>query len=660
MNRACAPGTLDVLQIHEGTHMYGTKRAVAATAAALLMHIGIVARPAGAEDLGIKRTAVVPNDNRDPAGVPVYGTLVLKLRAGFGLWRPEGDGGPALPIEAFGEEDGPLSAPAPLIRVTEGTRISVSVKNDLDVVLRVHGLCARDDAACAPIDVPPAATRQVAFTIERAGTYHYWGTTTGMPLRFRGAADTQLSGALIVDPRGAPVSADRVLVITDWTSLTRQQLSTLAAADDPGVEFFRINPRFMFLVNGLSWPATERLTYTLGDEVKWRVINLSSQPHPMHLHGFHFEVASVGDGLRDTTFGNGHRQRVVTQLLPPGGTFGMIWEPQRVGNWVFHCHILAHVSPAQGMSEPGDHGAHHPGAAMAGMAGLVLGVTIVDPDGAAIDYRESAAIPTRRLTLFMQTEKREGATPAYGFALAEKSQAPPEKISVPGPTLVLRRGEPVEITLVNRLPEATSIHWHGMELDSFYDGVHGWGGIGSQRTPLIEPGGSFVVRFTPPRSGTLIYHTHMHDTRQLTSGLYGAMLVMEPGETHDAAVDHVVVIGRDGPGMDAPTVINGSHAPQMVWKAGTRHRVRFVHITPDDIFVVSLRTAEKPIEWRPIMKDGAAIPSDQRAPKPAVQTIAVGETYDFELDAPPGRQTLWMEVRSPAGKWHAQGHVIIK
>ncbi len=84
-----------------------------------------------------------------------------------------------------------------------------------------------------------------------------------------------------------------------------------------------------------------------------------------------------------------------------------------------------------------------------------------------------------------------------------------------GPTLVLRRGEPVEITLVNRLTEATAIHWHGMELDSYYDGVHGWSGLGTRVTPLIEPGETFVVRFTPPRTGTFIYHTHLHDHRQL-------------------------------------------------------------------------------------------------------------------------------------------------
>ena len=51
------------------------------------------------------------------------------------------------------------------------------------------------------------------------------------------------------------------------------------------------------MINGLSWPATERLTYHVGETARWRVINLSSQAHPMHLHGFYFEVDSLGDGI---------------------------------------------------------------------------------------------------------------------------------------------------------------------------------------------------------------------------------------------------------------------------------------------------------------------------------------------------------------------------
>ena len=80
----------------------------------------------------------------------------------------------------------------------------------------------------------------------------------------------------------------------------------------------------------------------------------------------------------------------------------------------------------------------------------------------------------------------EGDVPADG-----------KTITSPGPTLVLHRNEPVEIIVVNRLPEATAIHWHGMELDSYYDGVHGWSGTEQRLAPMIEPGESFTVRFTP-------------------------------------------------------------------------------------------------------------------------------------------------------------------
>ena len=111
---------------------------------------------------------------------------------------------------------------------------------------------------------------------------------------------------------------------------------------------------------------------------------------------------------------------------------------------------------------------------------------------------------------------------------------------------------------------------------------------------MIEPGGSFVVRFTPPRAGTFIYHTHLHDYRQLSSGLYGPLIVTEPGETFDPATDHVIVLGRSGLASEEPSllaepdsvVMNGERAPRFVWKAGARHRVRLINITPDDIFTV--------------------------------------------------------------------------
>jgi manganese oxidase len=607
---------------------------------------------------------VAANDNRRPAGTLAGGSLVLKLRAGVGLWRPEGDTGPALAVEAFGEDPGPLRAPAPLIRVPEGTEIVASIRNDLDVTLRVHGLCARDGSPCAPVDVPATGRRDVRFVTGRAGTYHYWATTTGMPLPFRAAGDTQLSGAFIVDPPGADAEADRVLVITDWTSVTPLQLREVMRAADPGAAFLALDPRIAFLINGLSWPATERFTYQLDEQVRWRVVNLSSQLHPMHLHGFYFEVEGLGDGLRDAAFEGADRPRVVTQLLPPGGTMAMTWRAERTGNWLFHCHISYHISPERRLTgATGAEGAHHAAHdTSAGMAGMVLGVTIVDAHGAEKRMGEAEAIPARKLTLAIQAEpRRHDSGTAYGFVLVNGEDTPlAETVTVPGPTLALARGEPVEITLVNHLPEATAIHWHGMELDSYYDGVHGWGGAGGRVTPLIEPGQSFTVRFTPPRAGTFIYHTHLHDDRQLTSGMYGALLVLEPGETFDPTFDHVFVIGRAGIGRDAPAVLNGDREPQFIWQAGARHRIRLINITPGDILVASLATAEGPVNWRPLTKDGAPVPPGRGAPAPATLTIAVGETFDFEYQAPVGRQRLWMNVRTPAGRWQVQGRVVIK
>lgn len=620
-----------------------------------------------------RQPAVVANDNRHPAGTLADRTLTVTLHAGRGVWQPAGAEGPALTVEAFGEAGGPLSVPAPLLRVVEGTTLVVTVTNELATPLRVHGLCARDGASCPPLDVPPAASRAVRFAAGPAGTYHYWATSLGAPVPFR-----ELAGAFVVDPPGADPTADRVLVITEWSSLSAAELGAIFAADDVGAAFVARQPGVAFMVNGLGWPATERFTYRLGERVRWRVLNLSSQPHPMHLHGFYFDVERLGDGRRDGVPPVGTPRRVVTQVLPPAGTMTMTWTPERAGHWLFHCHLMAHVSPDRRIAGPverrsGDHherhdhhGHHGADAAALGMSGLVLGVT-VPGDDADVERVPAAAAPPRRLTLSMHDASPDvEGRPIAGFALREgESTSPP---SSPGPTLVLRQGEPVEITLDNAMREATAIHWHGIELASYYDGVHGFSGVGPRRTPMIAAGDRFVVRFTPPRAGTFIYHTHLHDHRQLSAGLYGAIVVMPVGESFDAAADHVLVLGRSGqtsgalalPDGATPTVLNGERAPRMVWAAGRRHRLRLVNITADDLFEVSLRTATGPGQWTPLAKDGAALPDDACTPVEARQVIAVGETYDYEVALPAGRRTWWLEVRTPAGAWQLQAQIIVR
>ncbi|MBA2305930.1 MAG: hypothetical protein H0W08_25330 [Acidobacteria bacterium] len=70
---------------------------------------------------------MLANDNRTAAGTLIDGVLSLELRAEAGVWRPAGQSGPAIRIVAFGEGAASLSAPAPLVRVAEGTEIAVRV-----------------------------------------------------------------------------------------------------------------------------------------------------------------------------------------------------------------------------------------------------------------------------------------------------------------------------------------------------------------------------------------------------------------------------------------------------------------------------------------------------------------------------------------------------
>jgi FtsP/CotA-like multicopper oxidase with cupredoxin domain len=200
--------------------------------------------------------------------------------------------------------------------------------------------------------------------------------------------------------------------------------------------------------------------------------------------------------------------------------------------------------------------------------------------------------------------------------------------------------------VVNQLREPTAVHWHGMELESYYDGVAGWGANGKKITPAVEPGRSFRVRFTPPRAGTFIYHTHMNDEVQLLGGLSGPLIVLEPGQRFDAATDHVFLLSRGGGDeFTAARLLNGSAQPSpLQMRKGQRQRLRFIDITPNNPGVVSLLGPEGLVKWRAVAKDGADLPAVQAVMQEARQVMWTGEAYDFEYEAPePGSLRLEVE-----------------
>src|SRR5262249_15293786 len=144
--------------------------------------------------------------------------------------------------------------------------------------------------------------------------------------------------------------------------------------------------------------------------------------------------------------------------------------------------------------------------------------------------------------LQLEISERSGA-PRYALELRDDAHAAdtPNKPGLIGPPIVLMRGQPVEIEVVNKLKNPTAIHWHGIELENYYDGVPGWSGGDTQRTPAIAPGTSFLVRMAPPRAGTFIYHNHFHDPSQLTNGIYGPLIVLPPADKFDPTSDMTFV-----------------------------------------------------------------------------------------------------------------------
>ncbi len=230
-----------------------------------------------------------------------------------------------------------------------------------------------------------------------------------------------------------------------------------------------------------------------------------------------------------------------------------------------------------------------------------------------------------------------------GYVLQTGAEPPArDSVQIAGPVLVMTRGRPADVTVVNHLREPTGIHWHGIELESYSDGVVGWSGAPGRVAPPIAPNDSFVAHLTLPRAGTFIYHTHLGDLIQLTSGMYGAIVVLDPGQTFDPTTDHVYVAGWDGTDDPPSILVNGdSVLPPVVFAAGKTHRLRLVNIGPAVPVRVTLARDTSPVRWRIVAKDGADYPPGRVAAGRAEIEMDIGEVYDAEFDArEPGEYVL--------------------
>jgi FtsP/CotA-like multicopper oxidase with cupredoxin domain len=219
---------------------------------------------------------------------------------------------------------------------------------------------------------------------------------------------------------------------------------------------------------------------------------------------------------------------------------------------------------------------------------------------------------------------------------------------IPGPTLRLRLGETLRVRFHNGLPQATTIHWHGVRVPNAMDGVPG-----VTQAP-VPPGGDFVYEFTPKDAGTFWFHPHVRSSEQVERGLFG-VLIVEDASPPPFSRELVLVLddwllGRDfqiDPQFNTRrdlahdgrwgnlVTVNGEREPRLEVRAGERLRLRLVNVANGRVFAPDFGG----LEARVIAVDGlyTARPLD-----PSGLELAPGNRLDVDLTVP---------ADAPGGGW---------
>ncbi|MBY0243074.1 MAG: copper oxidase [Burkholderiaceae bacterium] len=207
----------------------------------------------------------------------------------------------------------------------------------------------------------------------------------------------------------------------------------------------------------------------------------------------------------------------------------------------------------------------------------------------------------------------------------------------PGPTIEVVEGDRVRIFVTNKLPEITSIHWHGQRLPNGMDGVTGL------TQPAIAPGKTFVYEFIARRPGTFMYHPHADEMTQMAMGMMG-FWVTHPKDPSLHAVDRDFVFL-----LNAYDIEPGSYMPKPntmldfnLWTFNSRvfPGIESLNVRQHDkvrIRVGNLTMTNHPIhlhghEFVVAGTDGGWVPPSARWPE-VTTDVAVGQMRAIEFVA---------------------------
>jgi manganese oxidase len=246
------------------------------------------------------------------------GVKVFELTAEEVQWETE----PGVFVDAMTFNG---TVPGPEIRVNPGDEVRIVVKNEMTqpTTMHLHGVTVPNAMDGVPYitqdPIMPGGFFTYEFTVvDQPGMYVYHSHFNSTEQVGKG-----MYGALYVEPKGG---------FSDVYGKVDVE-STLFLGDGPTG----------YVLNGKGFPATSPIVANQGDTVLIHLANDGALIHPMHLHGYHFEVVAEDGFKLDQPY------MADTLMVAPGQRFDILVHAIYPGVWAYHCHILPHVEGPGGM-----------------------------------------------------------------------------------------------------------------------------------------------------------------------------------------------------------------------------------------------------------------------------------------------------------------------
>lgn len=258
--------------------------------------------------------------------------------------------------------------------------------------------------------------------------------------------------------------------------------------------------------------------------------------------------------------------------------------------------------------------------------------TVITPNGSRLPWKVVAGVKVFHLIAeAVEHEMVEGLTiEAWGY-----------NGQTPGPTIEVEDGDRCRFYVTNRLPEPTTVHWHGVFVPNGMDGV---GGLTQKAIP---PGETYVYEFTMSKPGTFMYHPHFDEMIQIALGMQGMIVVHPRGHTREPRVrDYALMLSewKIEPGARRPDPLemndfnmltfNSKAFPStepLVAEQGDLVRIRMGNLSPMDHHPIHLHGHAFEI----VETDGGRVPQSARIPETtALVPVGAVRVVEFRADAP--------------------------